>query len=324
MVREMESIESWLELPTSVLLSEAWRSRRRYFENTVLFAAPGAKGYDNEFYQNKPEKFVTISLTGNECTLNCEHCGKKLLHSMVHCLRPHELLKTAKGIIESGCEGILLSGGADREGAVPLEPFLDTIAEIKDLGLKVIVHTGLARETTLAQLKKARVDQVLIDIIGDRETIQQVYHLDKEPEDYLEFLKVCKHYELEVAPHVVLGLHFGALKGEIEAIRMISQMHHNHIVLVVLTPMAGTSMAKVTPPTAEECGRLIALTRLANPTSYISLGCARPAGMEKNLLEQFALNAGVNAIAYPTAETISLAKEMGLTFHFTDHCCTLL
>lgn len=320
----IEHIESWLELPTSVLLSEAWRVRRQHFDSKVVFAVPGAKGYENEFYQNNREKFVNISLTGNDCVLNCEHCKKKLLGTMIHCLHPAELLTTIKDLIQSGCEGVLLSGGADQEGAVPLEPFLDAIEEIKRLGLRVIVHTGLAKEKTVADLKRVGVDQVLVDIIGDRETIRQVYHLDKEPEDYLEFLNLCKRYELDVAPHIVIGLQFGRITGEIEAIKMISQIQAKHIVLVILTPLSGTPMAEVIPPSVEECGRLIALARLCNPTSQLSLGCARPAGAKKPLLEQYALNAGVNVIAYPSAETINLAKEMGLMFHFTDHCCTLL
>lgn len=318
-----EWMESWLEQPTRVLLSEAWRIRRQNFENRILFAAPSAKGYENEFYKNHPQKFVTISLTGNECALNCDHCGKKLLHSMVHCTEPAQLLTCVRNLQEVGCEGILLSGGADSEGAVPLDPFLEVIEEIKRLDLQVIVHTGLAKEETLKGLKQAGVDQVLIDIIGDKETIQKVYHLKKTPKDYFEFLMHCKKYNLEVAPHIVIGLQYGEIKGEMEALKIISQMQLKHIVFVILTPMQGTPMAKVIPPRVEECGRLIALARLRNPSSRISLGCARPAGIKKPLLEQYALNAGVNAIAYPSAETVSLAQEMGLEIDFSDVCCTL-
>jgi uncharacterized radical SAM superfamily protein len=318
-----ENLNGWLTLPTSVLLNEAWRMRWRFFDNILLFAAPGAKNYENEYYSNNRGKFVTISVTGKECALKCEHCQMKLLATMLHCLTPSELLSKAENLHTNGCRGILLSGGADSEGAVPLDPFLNVIGIIKSWGLKVIVHTGLAKEDTIIGLKEAGVDQVLFDVIGDPQTIREVYHLEKEPEDYYNLLNLCLKYGLEAAPHIVIGLHFGKLRGEIDALKMISGMHVKRIVLVVITPLAGTPMAKIVPPSVEDCARLIAVTRLTNPESDLCLGCARPAGNQRHLLEQYALNAGVNGIAYPSPETIILAKEMGLEVQFSDQCCTL-
>ncbi|MDN5345420.1 MAG: lipoyl synthase, partial [Clostridia bacterium] len=146
---------------------------------------------------------------------------------------------------------------------------------------------------------------------------------DYGPEAYGNFLKLCQQYDLEVAPHIVVGLHYGRLLGEIEALRMISSVQPRHLAIVILTPLRDTPMAGVTPPSIEDCGRLLALARLANPYAYLSLGCARPAGYQRPLLEQYALNAGVNAIAYPGPETITLAREMALAAEFSDRCCTL-
>ncbi|MEA4901587.1 radical SAM protein [Desulfitobacterium sp.] len=315
--------EAWLNLPTSVLLNEAWRLRRQYFSDRVFFSAPGAKAYENEYYRNQREDFVTISLTGNECALDCAHCRKKLLATMLNCSTPSDLLATVKHLRVSGCKGVLLSGGANKEGAVPVAPFFEAIKEITSWGVKVIVHTGLAEESTIDGLKEAGVEQVLFDVIGDQETIKEVYHLDKEPQDYLRVLELCQKYRLPVAPHIVIGLNYGQLAGEIEALKMISLVQPKYVVIVILTPMAGTPMAKVVPPSVEDCGRLIALARLTNPSAYLSLGCARPAGYQRPLLEQYALNAGVNAIAYPSPDTIGLAREMKLEAEFTSQCCTL-
>ncbi|MDN5345375.1 MAG: lipoyl synthase, partial [Clostridia bacterium] len=202
---ESMDLEGWLHLPTSVLLNEAWQVRRRYFDNKVLFATPGAKGYANEFYCNNRNRFVTISVTGQGCALNCDHCRTKLLRSMLPCPEPEDLLVTVKGLRDRGCQGLLISGGADQSGAVPLAPFLGAIKEIKGWGLQVIVHTGLAGEEVIAGLKEAEVDQVLVDIIGARETIREVYLMDYGPEAYGNFLKLCLQYDLEVAPHIVVG-----------------------------------------------------------------------------------------------------------------------
>ncbi|WP_338833250.1 Biotin synthase [Moorella humiferrea] len=315
--------DTWLSLPTSILLNEAWRVRRQYFDNKIFFSAPGTKGYENEYYRNNRNRFVAISLTGTSCALNCDHCQKKLLHSMLSCTTPEKLLATAKELQAEGCQGILLSGGADKTGAVPLGPFMEAIKKIKTWGFKVIVHSGLVSEEIIAGLKQAGVDQVLVDVIGARETIRDVYHLDYGPEVYQSFLDLCQQYQLEVAPHIVVGLHYGRINGEVEALKIISNAQPRHVVVVVLTPLQGTPMARVTLPSVEKCGRIIALARLANPRAQLSLGCARPAGYERPLLEQFAINAGVNAIAYPSPETIRLAREMALEIEFNDWCCTL-
>lgn len=314
---------AWQSLPTSALLNEAWQVRRQNHDSSVVFASPGAKHYENEYHLNARERFVTISVTGTACSLSCQHCGKKLLETMVKCETPEALARAARDLRAAGCQGVLISGGADETGAVPLAPFLEAIKNLKAMGLKVLVHTGLAKEETLAGLKEAGVDQVLVDIIGAEETIRDVYHLDCRPEDYHEFLRLCQKYRLDVAPHIVIGLHFGQLVGELEALKMISAVKPARIVLVVLNPLKGTGMEAVPPPAAEECGRLIALARIANPTAFISLGCARPAGVRAGLIEQYALNAGVNAIAYPSPDTISLAEEMELNISFSDLCCTL-
>lgn len=314
---------AWQCLPTSVLLNEAWQVRRQNHDNSVIFASPGAKHYENEYHLNSREQFITISVTGTACALNCQHCGKKLLETMVKCDSPEALLSTARHLRATGCRGILLSGGADETGAVPLSPFLGAIKEVKDMGMKVLVHTGLATEDTLISLKEANIDQVLVDIIGAEETIREVYHLGCRPEDYRDFLRLCQKHSLNIAPHIVIGLHYGKMVGEIEALKMISAMQPTRIVFVVLNPLKGTGMETVAPPAAEECGRLIALARIANPSALLSLGCARPAGVRAALIEQLALNAGVNAVAYPSPDTISLAEEMELKIRFNDLCCTL-
>jgi len=312
-----------MSTPLSALLGEAWRVRCQNHPRTVLFAAPGFKYYDNEFFHNEQERFASISVTGKTCALNCKHCGGKLLETMLDCRDPGELAAMGRRLRENGCEGILVSGGADASGAVPLLPFMDSIARLKGMGFKVLVHTGLASDEVLAGLSRAGVDQLMVDIIGSNETVREVYHLDKTTDDYLDFMRRCRAHGLELAPHLVLGLHFGKILGELEALRMITAMRPKRIVIVVLCPKRGTEMEQVAPPDAADCGRIIALARTANPTAYLSLGCARPAGNRAALIEQFALNAGVNAIAFPCEETIELAKEMGLKARYSNMCCVL-
>lgn len=318
----LKSIKQLSTQPLSVLLSEAMRIRRKNFNNDILFATPGAKFYDNEYHVNNRYEFVNISVTGTHCSLRCDHCNGRLLETMLSACSPDELLIIAKKLLKHGCRGLLLSGGADKEGAVPLKKYYKVIQEMKAMGLKISVHCGLAKEKVLYNLKDAGVDQVLLDIIGDQKTIQEVYHLNKTPKDYANILEICKNISLEVAPHIVIGLYYGQTKGELEALRIISTYNPQKLVIVILTPMAKTKMSNINPPSVEECEQIIALARIFNPNAFLSLGCARPSGNTRSLIEQFSLNAGVNAIAYPSPETIGLAQEMGLKVSFRDWCCT--
>jgi len=94
-------------------------------------------------------------------------------------------------------------------------------------------------------------------------------------------------------------------------------------VLVVLRPLPRTPMADVQPMEPELVGRLAAVARLLNPTTPLTLGCARPAGLVKIEMERRAVLAGVNSVAYPDPATVQLAGELGLRTSFVESCCTL-
>ncbi|HAM43633.1 MAG TPA: radical SAM protein [Propionibacteriaceae bacterium] len=310
--------------PLEGLLDEAWALRQANFPPELKLAAPSTKRFEVDTYRNLPHRFVAISLTGGSCQLQCEHCQGRLLESMYPARSPSELCGLADALIEQGCQGVLLSGGANKEGQVPLAGFEKAIGHLKERGLKVIVHTGLLDLETALSLKAAGVDQVLLDVIGDRDTIRQVYHLDKSPADYEAALAYLKEAKLAVAPHVVIGLHFGRIRGELEALRHITAAQVEAIILVVLNPLPGTPMDHCATPTAEEAGRLAAVARILNPHTRLALGCARPPSPFRARMEQLAIRAGVNVLAYPSQQALDYASSLGLTTVFSELCCSLL
>lgn len=309
--------------PWSELQRAAWAVRQRLHPPSILFAVPGAKGYATEHYRNTRHRFSSISLTGAHCDLLCEHCRGRLLRGMRPAPTPEDLLGVGRALVERGCEGVLISGGADVDGAVPLQSHLPAIAELKALGLKVIVHTGLLGRSTARSLRQVGVDQVLFDVVGDEQTIRQVLHLDRQPEDYEATLSMLCEEGLSVAPHIILGLHYGQMRGELNALDIVRRVGADVLVLVVLRPLSHTPMSDTTPVAAEDVGRFAALARLANPRIPLSLGCARPPGHVKVAIERYALLAGVNRIAYPDSSTVELAARAGLQTSFVESCCTL-
>lgn len=294
------------------------------FPPILNMSVPSAKTYISNYYRNKKNTFINISVTGEICGLNCEHCKGRLLESMKPVHSPDKLKELGNVLHEMGCKGVLISGGASADGLVPINKYFDAIHYLKRKGLQVIVHTGLVNKETAEKLKKVGVDQVLIDIIGDENTIKKVYHLDRTPEDYEKSLKILKNVGHKMAPHIVIGLHYGKIVGEYNALQIISRQKPDVIVLVVLSPLHGTPMHGVKTPSPKEIAKIAAIARIINPNTKITFGCASPSGPQKVDTEKLLIKAGINSIAYPTDEAIDYAHDLGLKSNFREECCSLL
>ena len=319
-----DTIDKLRAKPLEMLLEHAWEIRKKNFNSNLHISVPSAKTYITDHYKNKRDRFVNISLTGKKCELNCEHCKRKLLSSMVPAEDPEKLKIVGDVLLEKGCTGVLISGGASSSGMVPLEGFFDSIRYLKEKGLQVIVHTGLVDKDTAIKLKESKVDQVLLDVMGDEETISKVYHMEKTPEDFEKSLNYIKEAGLEMAPHIVIGINFGKITGEYNALRMISEVNPEVIVLVALSPLYETPMYGVDPPSSEEILRISTIARIVNPETKITFGCARPPGPDKINLEKMLIKSGINSIAYPSDEAIDYAESLGLSPEFKEECCSLL
>lgn len=315
--------ERLFNLPWTELQRAAWEVRCTHHPPTLYFATPGAKRYATEHYRNTPWRFASISLTGRHCDLQCDHCRGRMLATMLPALTPEMLLAQAERLIAQGCEGVLISGGCGLDGAVPVKPYLSALARVKSLGLRVIVHTGLLDRETAEGLKAADVDQVLLDIVGDETTMRQVLHLERSPADYAATLRLAREAGLSVAPHVIAGLYFGELRGELAALEIIRRAGADVVVIVVLRPLPHTPLARAPAVAPDAVGRLVAVARLLFPDVPVTLGCARPAGPLKAEMERMAVLAGVNGLAYPDPATVDLAASLGLRTSFVESCCTL-
>ncbi len=306
------------------LIERAWGVRSRSFEPLLGVSAPSPKVYSTSSFRNRPGRFAHISVTGLRCALRCEHCKGRLLRDMLAATTPEELVRLGSALREGGCSGVLISGGSVKEGYVPLLPFAGAIQRLRTLGLKVIAHTGLTDRRTATALKRAGVMQVLIDVMGDSRTIRGVYHLNKRPSDFRSALLMMRGLGMDIAPHVLLGLHYGVVRGEYRALQYVTEARPQVLVVISLTRIRGTPMESVTPPAPEDVARFIAVARLLNPRVPLILGCMRQPGPDKPILERLAVDAGANAVAYPLDETVRHARRRGLRPVFTEECCSLM
>lgn len=287
------------------------------FGKKITFYVPGMFSYNGV-----KGKYPALTITGGECALHCDHCAGKLLETMIPAPGPAQLVETCRRLKENGTLGVLLSGGCDREGRLPWDDFLPAISEIKkETGLYVSVHCGLLNEQTAVDLKKAGVDQALLDVIGDDQTYRDVYHVDFGVSRIVETLEALHRAGLPMIPHVVCGLHYGRIEGEMKAIQMIAPFQPEQVVIVSLMGIPGAPMAKLPGPRAEEIAEIIAEARLKMPGSLISLGCARERG--NALIDTLAIEAGVNRMVIPSEEAVALAREYGLEISYQRTCCSV-
>jgi len=62
------------------LMEQAFAVRKANFCDDIKFYAPGLKSYHiPEFEQQNPRAFLPISLTGNACALDCDHCDTRAI-----------------------------------------------------------------------------------------------------------------------------------------------------------------------------------------------------------------------------------------------------
>ncbi|MBN2031634.1 MAG: hypothetical protein JW836_00035 [Deltaproteobacteria bacterium] len=300
------------------LFEEAWGSARARHGNDFTFYLPGMIRYGST-----RGRYPAVSITGSRCDLLCKHCMGLLLKPMIHVSDPARLPCVARKLKENKMLGLLLSGGADRSGKLPWDKFYDPITRAyEETGLFMSAHVGFPDQETCLRLKQAGVKQALMDVIGDRETATQVYHLKSESvvPDALESIS---RSGLALAPHVVAGLYYGRLEGEKKALEMISRYHPDVLVIVVLSPLKGTPMASAVPPSALEVARLIAEARLLMPEVPIALGCERPRNRQGWVMEKLAIRAGATRMSVWSDEAIQESIRLGLKPRFQLTCCSV-
>ena len=308
-------------------LDEAFEKARSFswknFGSEIHFYAPSFGYYKTEYYCSSTVAFPSISVTGSSCSLNCKHCGGIVLNTMYPVNSPRKLVELCRDLRKKGALGCLISGGCLPDGAVPLAEFVDAMREIKqELGMTLVVHTGVVDRSLANQLGKAGIDAALIDVIGSDETIREIYNLDVTVADYERSLEALHSAGIPVVPHVLVGLHYGELKGELNALRIVSCYEPSAVIVIVFMPIRKTVMANVDPPKPSDVGRVLLAARLMMPSIPLVLGCMRPKGVHRAKTDVLAVKAGVNAIAFPAKEAIKLAESLNYKISFSSLCCS--
>jgi len=310
----------------AALVAEFERRKDVAVARPIRFSTPTFKEYETtELEGCGKNSFPAFSITAGECGLNCDHCQKKILEPMIPATNPSMLDAKVRELIETqALSGFLLSGGSNRRNEIPYGRYLPVIEKLKHdfPDLKVAVHTALLDAARARAMEAAGVDTVMLDVIGAQETIEQVYKLARPVEDFEATLAALCATSMEVTPHIVIGLHYGRILGEANALDIVSRYDINALVLVVIMPFYARPGTFVTPATAD-VGRIFLEARERLPAQQVLLGCARPPGMHKRVTDAYAIMAGLDGIAFPADGAVSVAHSIGRPFEQAHSCCSI-
>ena len=255
-----------------------------------------------------------FSLTGGKCELQCPHCMGKHLRAMKPTLTPKELSVAFRTAQVNGAGCILLSGGFGMDGRLPVSSFIETLAQAKmETGLKVEAHLGLLDDQEVERLGRAGVDAFLLDIVGDQNTIDHYLGGTWRIEDYARVIGAAKKWIPTVAPHVLIGVEGGNVKGEYKAIDIAASARVDSLAILAL-------VHENLEVNIEEVEKVMQYAR-DRMRSHLTLGCMRGSGKMRLSLEKMAVALGFDGIANPAKETVEYAKSLGLLIVEKEGCC---
>lgn len=320
-IEELE--DAWLD---AALIAEYERRAPRVTGREIRFSTPTFKSYSScDVSGCGKNSFPAFSITAGACGLNCDHCQAKILEPMIPATNPAMLdARVRDMVVRENLQGFLLSGGSNRRNEVPYERYLPVVEGLKrDFPqLRIAIHTALLDGARARSIASAGVDTAMMDVIGARETITEVYHLDRTVEDFEATLAALCATSMEVVPHIVIGLHYGRILGEPAALDIVSRHPIHSLVLVVVMPFYAKPDTFVTPATGD-VGRIFLEARERIADRQVLLGCARPPGLHRRVTDAYAVMAGLDGIAFPAEGAFAAAQAIGRPAVQEHACCSV-
>lgn len=258
------------------------------------------------------KKFPSVSVTGTRCDQMCEHCKAYHLRNMAPIQKPDELNDLAQSLIESGGEGILISGGCDINGTVPLMGHIGIISKISDR-LCVNVHPGFITRNEAEEMVRAGVSYFSVDVHQNEGEIRSILHLEHTAEDYARLIDDIQSAGGKVVPHITVGFGFDDL---IRSGQLLVRKGIKEVVLLSMVPTPGTDIedSVITEDAVMEAVRI-----LSDMGLEITLGCMRDRSLRG--LEIRCVEAGIVRIANPSLETLKWAEGAGYSVMIKNTCC---
>jgi len=266
--------------------------------NDLLFRAHTA--HREHFDPNRVQRSTLLSIKTGGCPEDCGYCPQAArYHTGVESepLMPlDDVVAAARRAKDAGatrfCMGAAWRGPKQRD----LDPVLDMVRAVKDLGLETCCTLGMLKEGQAEQLREAGLDYYN-------------HNLDTSPEDYANIISTREYQDrldtLErvrnAGMHVCCGGIVGMGESREGRAGLLAQLASldpqpesvpiNDLVRVEGTPLAGTPKLPWT-----EFVRTIAVARILMPRSMVRLSAGRTA--MPDAVQALCFFAGANSIFY--------------------------
>lgn len=247
-------------------------------------------------------RFITISITGFSCPLNCGFCMGHYLRGMIPVVSPKNLFDAIRYYYRKGVRGFLISGGFDPKGTLPINAFLPWIKEAKRLfDIVVSIHPGLVDRYAAVRLREAGVDIIDYELVLSNRVIREIMNLHgRSSVDYIKSMEnLYKYGPPFIAPHIMIGANYGFIEWEYRALEIILDYKPYITVFLSLIPTKNTPMENVKPVQSRRFIEFIEYARnKLSAKTILSLGCMRPQQYRKTvdhiLIEKRIVNRIVN------------------------------
>lgn len=258
------------------------------------------------------KKFPSVSVTGTRCDQMCEHCKGYHLRDMIPVGTSEELNLLAQSLIDADGTGMLISGGCDINGTVPVMSHVRAISKISDR-LCINVHTGFIKRDEAEELVRAGVSYFSVDIHQNEGEIRSILHLEHTADDYARLIDDIRSAGGKVVPHITVGFGFDDL---LRSGQLLVKKGIGEVVLLSMMPTPGTEIEE---SILTEAAVLEAAKILSDMGLKVILGCMRDRSLRG--LEIKCIEAGIRRIANPSSDTLRWAEEKGFKIISKNVCC---
>ncbi|CAD6493249.1 MAG: 3-methylornithine synthase [Candidatus Argoarchaeum ethanivorans] len=270
----------------------------------------------------------TCSIVNAKCSLcgeDCSFCAQSV-HNHTN-ITPYSLMQTADLVDLAKCGEDM---GATRFSIVTsgLSPnqkefgsILHTIKQIKEkTSLSVCASIGAITGKRAAMLKDAGLTRIHHNLETSKSFFASMCSTHTY-EQRINTVRIAKESGLEVCSGGIIGL--GETPADrIELALALKKLNVDAVPINIITPIAGTGLENIVPPSPLEIIKTIAVYRLILPDKSLLLAGGRESGLRS--LQSLALISGANGILlgnYLTTKgqspqkDLQMIADLGLTVH---------
>lgn len=284
--------------------------------NDLVFRAQSI--YRQHFDPNLIQLSTLINIKTGGCPEDCAYCPQSARYqtgleaeALMDCKNVRAAAEAARAQGASRfCMGAAWRSPRDRD----LEKVIDMVRAVKELGMETCATLGMLTREQCDRLCEAGLDFYNHNIDSSPEFYSTIIST-RDYEDRLATLEAVRASGMKVCCGGIIGMG----ESDHDRVRMLLVLanmpqHPESVPINLLVRVAGTPLAGQPPPDPFDMVRMIAVTRIVMPASWVRLSAGRTEMNDE--LQALCFLAGANSVFYGekllTTDNPELAKDRQL------------